>query len=501
MNYFFHFILLILSFSLCCSEKNVNTRHNILFIFADDLSYEAIGGLGHPLVKTPNIDRLIKKGTTYSHAYNMGGWNGAICVASRAMLISGRSIWRAQEMAQKWRDQDSLAFTQTWPKLMESAGYDTYMTGKWHVQAKAGSIFQTAANIRPGMPGHLYDFQKVNKYIEEQGYNPKTWSDVMPAGYNRPLSENDNSWSPTDSSFGGFWEGGIHWSEVIANDALGFMDSAQKSSHPFFMYLAFNAPHDHRQSPQKYIDMYPLESIDIPENWLEEYPYKDSIGCSPSLRDEALAPFPRTSLAIKTHLQEYYAIISHMDDQIGKILEKLSISENAENTYIIFTADHGLSVGHHGLIGKQNMYDHSMRVPFTISGPGIPQGKVSPSEIYLQDAMATSLEIAGVEKPDFIDFKSLMNDIKGIDNQASRDPILGYYTNDQRMIRKNGFKLIVYPRVPKLRLFLIDDDPLEMNDLSNEKEHESIIKEMLDELILSQKEMGDNLILDRLDYL
>ena len=491
MRYLAYTIFYFLILQVSCTEKNIDSKPNVLFIFADDMSYEAVGGTGHPLIKTPHIDRLMKNGTTYTHAYNMGGWHGAICVASRSMLISGRSIWRAREMEKKWRDNDSLSLKQTWPRLMESAGYNTYMTGKWHVQAKAKDIFQKAVNIRPGMPGHLFDWPKVNAYMKESGYDPETWADVMPPGYNRPQGPDDQSWSPSDSSFGGFWEGGIHWSEVVANDALSFIEDTKNSDDPFFMYLAFNAPHDHRQASEKYINMYPLDNIELPANWLPMYPFKDSIGCKPSLRDEALAPFPRTPLAIKTHLQEYYAIITHMDAQIGRIYNALEKSGKAENTYIIFTADHGLSVSHHGLLGKQNMYDHSVRVPFVISGPDIPKGRTSESEIYLQDAMATALDIADIDKPSYVEFRSVLNDAKSNENKSHREDIIGIYEHNQRMIRKDHFKLIVYPRVPKLRLFNLSDDPLEMNDLSTDESYYDLMNDLFEQLKLRQSELAD----------
>ena len=165
-----------------------------------------------------------------------------------------------------------------------------------------------------------------------------------------------DTWKAADSLNGGFWEGGKHWSEVIKDDALDFLNKSSEKEDPFFMYLAFNAPHDPRQSPQSFLDRYPLEEIPLPDNWLPEYPYKDAIGNPKTLRDEALAPFPRTPFAIKTHIREYYAIISHLDAQIGEILKALEASGKANNTYIFFTGDHGLSVGKHGLLGKQSMF-------------------------------------------------------------------------------------------------------------------------------------------------
>ncbi len=478
------FFLLLLAGIYSCTdsqENSVPSKPNIVFIFADDQTYTALHALGNEEIETPNLDRLVKDGTTFTHAYNMGGWNGAVCIASRSMLISGRSVWRANALEKKWQNGEALS--QTWGKLMEQNGYNTYMTGKWHVKAPADTVFDTVTHIRPGMP-------------------PDAWKDrtetTMPVGYNRPQDENDNSWSPADPKFGGFWEGGKHWSEVLKDDALAFIDDAKTKEDPFFMYLAFNAPHDPRQAPQEFIDKYPLDNITLPESWLPEYPYKDEIGTGPGLRDEALAPFPRTEYATKVHIQEYYAIVTHLDVQIGKILDALEQTGKMENTYIFFTADHGLSVGRHGLLGKQNLYDHSIRVPFMMVGPDIPKDKKVDADIYLQDVMPTSLELAGMQKPEYVEFNSLMSLAKGNTTKSHYDAVYGCYIDYQRMIRKNGFKLIAYPKAEKVLLYDLENDPKELNDLAADPAYADKVRSLFDDLRQLQQEMGDELDLSGL---
>jgi arylsulfatase A-like enzyme len=442
-------------------------KPNILYLFADDLCFETIGTLGLTDIDTPNLDGLAAKGTYFHHAYNMGSWSGAVCVASRHMLITGRYLWHANEAQKNLKAEQAKEVL--WPQLMGKAGYDTYFTGKWHIRAKPEEVFTKAKNVRGGMPNQT------------------------PQGYNRPLAGQEDPWDPTDPKFGGFWKGGKHWSEVVAEDTLEFLDDAQKSKNPFFMYIAFNAAHDPRQSPREYINMYPLDRIKIPENFLPEYPYKDKIGSPHSLRDEKLAPMPRTEHSIKVHRQEYYALISHMDAQIGRILDGLEKSGKADNTYIFFTADHGLAVGHHGLVGKQNLYEHSIRVPFIAAGPGIPSGKKVDAPIYLQDVMPTSLKLAGADKPSHVQFHDILPLAKGEQTAANLPAVYGAYLGLQRSVTQAGKKLILYPEVPVARLYDIVKDPLEMDDLAKDGKNLPLQKELFSKFLQLQKDTGDTL--------
>ena len=438
---------------------------NILFIFADDHSYDSVRATGNSEVQTPNIDSIAKSGTRFTYAYNMGAWGGAVCTASRAMLNSGRYVWKAQKLDMKAETKAN----RLWSLQMKSAGYETYFTGKWHVaKLKPENIFDNVGSVRPGMPNQTKE------------------------GYKRPVEGEKDNWSPYDKSKGGFWKGGKHWSEVMGDETIGFLNKAKSSEKPFFMYVAFNAPHDPRQSPKEYVDKYPLDKISIPPDFQPEYPYKDAIGNSAKLRDENLAPFPRTHYSVKVNRQEYYAIITHMDHQIGRILEALKSNGQAENTVVFFTADHGLAVGHHGLIGKQNMHEHSMRVPFFVSGPGIPKDKEVRSRIYLQDVMPTSMQMAGIKKQDFVRFKSLVPMIKGETTQHL-DSVYGGYRTLQRMVIKDDMKLILYPTIKQVLLYDLKHDPLEMADLAKDPKQHAKIKELFAEFLKLQKSTTDQL--------
>lgn len=462
------FIVIWMVLSIVVASARAADRPNIIFIFSDDQCYETVNALWDTEVQTPNLDALAAEGVSFRFAYNQGAWHDAVCVASRTMLNTGRFLWRAQQIDNRELLEAEREAGRFWSQYMKKAGYDTYFTGKWHIQADAEKAFDYVRHVRPGMPNQTKE------------------------GYNRPIEGKPDLWSPYDAGFEGFWKGGKHWSEVLGDDAVDFIAQAAKRDKPFFMYLAFNAPHDPRQSPKEYVDKYPLEKVRAPVNFLPQYPYKDQIGCSKELRDEALAPFPRTQYAVKVNRQEYFAIITHMDEQIGRILDAIEQSGKVDNTWVFFTADHGLAAGRHGLMGKQNLYDHSVRVPFIVRGPGAPRGGTNDARIYLQDVMPTTLELAGAGKPEHVQFKSLLPLIHG-ETETPYDAIYGAYMDMQRSVVLEGYKLILYPKASKMRLYDLKTDPLELNDLADDAKSKPIIRKLFKRLLALQAETDDML--------
>jgi arylsulfatase A-like enzyme len=451
-------------------------RPNIVFIIADDLAVDAIAALdvwpeeGRTL-QTPNIDRLVRRGTSFRAAYNMGSWSPAVCICSRSMLITGRSLWRCRELDREGH-KEAVAAGQLWPQRMQAAGYGTWMAGKWHVPVPAEKVFGHTRNIRPGMP--------------------KT----VDSAYWRPLDGEAGSWSPFDHALGGYWEGGKHWSEVLADDAAAILAEATASGHPYFMYLAFNAPHDPRQSPEEYVRLYPPESVPVPGNFLPVNPHHAAMGLGAQdrsgLRDEALAPFPRTEHAVRVHRQEYYALVSHLDWQVGRMVDVLETSGQLDNTVIVFTSDHGLAIGRHGLMGKQSLYEHSVRVPLVFAGPGIEAGQTIDTPVYLQDAMATVLELAGASR-EGTDFRSLVPLMRQPDDGA-REAIIGAYLDRaQRSVRSGPHKLVLYPDGPVAILFNLERDPLELHDLAGKPESLQLQRRLFAQLKRLQQELGDPL--------
>ena len=443
-------------------------RPNILFLFTDDQTFRSIGCLNNPEVKTPNIDKLVARGTTFTHAFNQGSWSGAVCICSRAMLNTGLNLFHAQKRIES---------TPLWGETLGKAGYSTFFTGKWHNGDKTlRKSFKTTGDVGPGM-------------------FPSTGTSG--SAYRRPAP--GNTWSPYDTTQKGHWrpvEGGgvIHSSKLWADNAIDFLENkAPKGSDPFFMYVAFHAPHDPRQSPKKYVDMYPPDEVKVPPNYLPEHPFDQG---DHKLRDEMLAPFPRTKHAVQVNRQEYYAIITHADEQIGRILDALDKSGMADDTIIIFSADHGLAVGQHGLMGKQNQYDHSVRMPLIFVGPGIEAGKKVDALVYLHSLFPTTCELTGVRAPKEVQSPSLVGLLTGKQTKV-HDAIYGGYKSFQRMVRTEDFKLIAYPHVKKVQLFDIRNDPWEMKNLAGEAKYAPKIAELKRKLQQLQKEVGDGLDLDK----
>lgn len=446
-------------------------KPNVLFIFVDDFASSAIGAYGNKIVKTPNIDQIAANGVVFNNAYNIGGWNGAISVASRAQLLTGRYLWNAKNAEDNHynKEYENRMF---FPQIMSDAGYQTFMTGKWHL-------------------GYINPDQVFDKVVlpRKGGMPPDT-----PASYNRPVDENDNNWLPWDTLQMGFWTGGKHWSEAQADVVIDYIKENATSDRPSFMYCAFNAPHDPRQAPREFVEQYPIESIPLPGNFLPEHPFNKQMGISRNMRDEKLAPFPRTPYAVKKHVQEYYGIISHLDAQIGRIMQALKESGMDKNTLIVFASDNGLAIGQHGFLGKQCLYDHSAKVPLIFSGSGIPKGQIRDQLVYMQDLVPTIYEQLGLNINSQVDFLSLNNIIKK--KTEGRSLIYGSYLKTQRMIRNERYKLYLIPEAKQVYFFDLLKDPLEMNNLYGTKKYRKIAENMYKYLLHEAAIQNDPLTIE-----
>jgi arylsulfatase A-like enzyme len=422
---------------------------NILFLFSDDQRADTIRALGNAVIETPCLDRLAARGAAFTRAYCMGAQQGAVCVPSRAMLLTGRTLFRIKE---------NLDGQPTWPEAFAKAGYETFITGKWHNQA----------------PSLLRTFQAGrNVFLGGMGADP----------YALPVQHFDPDRALTEKK-----PSGKHCVELFSDTAIEFL-KGRKEGKPFLAYVAFNAPHDPRIAPKEYHDRTNAAKPPLPANFLPQHPFNSG---NLTGRDEELAPWPRTPELVRQHLADYYASIAFVDAQVGRILDALRESGLEDNTIVVFASDHGLAIGSHGLFGKQNLYDHSMRAPLILAGPAVPKGKKLDALCYLLDIFPTLGDLAGVAPPEGSEGRSLGAVLRG-SATGVRGSLFTAYTKVQRALRDDRWKILAYPQINKTQLFDLENDPSEMKDLSSDPAHAEELRRLRDLLERAQQEYGDGL--------
>jgi arylsulfatase A-like enzyme len=432
---------------------------NILFLFADDQRFDTIRALGNPHIQTPHLDALVKRGTVFRQAYIMGSQSGAVCIPSRAMLLTGKSLFLLQNKGSVIPEEHAM-----WPELLRKAGYTTFATGKWHSDRAAFARCYSAADevFFGGMSDHwnvpVYHFDPSGKYAVQTPVieKPQSSNAITFKNYDH-IAEGKNS------------------SELFSEAVISFLDS-YRGRAPFLAYVAYTAPHDPRTAPQAYLDMYDPASIPLPKNFLPEHPF--DIGDT-RIRDELLAGFPRTKDEIRKHIAEYYAAITHLDAQIGRVLEALKRSGREKDTVIVFSGDNGLAIGQHGLMGKQNLYEHSVHVPLNMSGPGIPVGTERDALCYLNDIGPTLCDLAGIAPPRNIWGTSLVPVLRDPE-KSPREALVFAYKNYLRGLRWKNWKLILTNVQGKrfIQLFDLGSDPKETKNLAGDPELRQFVGEL-----------------------
>jgi arylsulfatase A-like enzyme len=425
------------------------TRPNVLILFTDDQRFDTIHALGYDPIQTPNMDRLVEEGTAFTRAYIMGGSSPAVCMPSRAMLMTGRTLYHLDAQGQSIPD-DHVMMGETF----RQAGYATWGTGKWHngTPAYARSFTAGAEIFFGGMDDHwnvpACDFDPAGRYDNAHPF------------VRTPHNSNAVSMRHCDHI-----APGKHSSELFGEAAIDFLEGYEDEA-PFLMYVSFMAPHDPRTMPEAFLRMYDPEEVDLPPNYKPEHPFDNG---ELRIRDELLADFPRTPEEIRHHNAEYYAMISHLDAQIGRVLDVLDAKGLADETIVVLAGDNGLAIGRHGLMGKQNMYDHSVHVPLLMRGPGVPQGETRDAQCYLLDIYPTLCDLTGVPIPGTVEGRSLapvLNDA----GATGREMLLFAYRGFQRAVQNGRYKLIEYVvgGEQRTQLFDLQEDPWELTNLADD---------------------------------
>lgn len=452
MRSFFILSVITLIISGCASnqmrEKEITCQPNILLLFSDDHQSTAINALGNPYIQTPNLDKLVAEGTTFLETFT----NTPTCAPSRTALLTGCGSLTHGTFYPKY-SQGVNKKLKRWPQTMKDAGYETFWTGKFNTHGKPHEwgVDKTALIFPRGMGDHHMTFEENGKTIE--GFS----------------------------------------SEIFADAMIDFLKADHKK--PFFATIAFTAPHDPRTPPGKYATMYKPNEVPLPANILSHYNYTDGYE---KIRDEVLLPYPRTIDDVRKEIADYYGMISHMDEQIGRILDALKENALDENTIVIYASDNGLAIGHHGLMGKFSFYDHSLKVPLIMKGPAIKKNYKSNVRVYLHDLFPTICEMADITIPETVESKSFVSAING-ENTVIHEYMFGALSNLKRSVSTKEYKLIRHYRsdwhgtvvgTNEYLFFDLKNDPLELINQINNPEFEGEISRLKE--ILKQQQIEKN---------
>jgi arylsulfatase A-like enzyme len=424
-------------------QKTAIKRPNILIIITDDQDAETLDVYGDTICDTPNIDKLASEGLSFTSAHHMGSFRAAVCTPSRCMLMTGRNVWETQNLNVNYPPLDYTHKTErnyakiteknpsynSMPALFKRAGYYTFRT------CKRGNSYE-GANL-------LFDerYDKTNRDAND---------------------ENNSQWH----------------SDKVINYLQRRID--HPTDQPFLIYLGFSHPHDPRRGKPELLEKYgavspgPSNSINkkspkLPVNYLPGHPFEEG---HPDLRDENHVEGVlkrRDEATVRNERGKELATIEAIDTQIGRVLKKLEGTGELDNTYILFVSDHGIAVGKHGLMGKQNLYEHSLKIPLIVKGPNIKKNKKTKGNIYLSDVLPTLCDLAGIDIPEGMFGKSFMSVLSG-KTETIRDIIYGVYSGGTkpgiRSLKKDDWKIIKYDvmdgQVRKTQLFNLKENPNEL---------------------------------------
>ena len=455
MRFYLTFVLLTLVFLLGCTQQEKTKskpKPNILVILADDLKFDTIGATSNGEVITPNIDKLAASGVRFDNAYIMGSPHAAVCAASRAMLMMGKHFFNLEESTYaSWavpREQKGQTAFISFPEFLKQQGYVTFATGK----------------------------QNTGRFLTQRGIDKLSagFFGGMSDHFNVPLIDysSDKGWGKR------YRKQGVHSSELFADATVDFIKN-YKQDEPFMAYLSFTAPHDPRTAPKHYHELYKHKDVSYPPNLMDKHPFPIA---DYHIRAEMLVGYPRNADIMDKEIRDYYAMVTAMDHQIGRVMEQLERSGLSENTIVIFSSDNGLALGQHGLVAKQTVYEHSVKIPLIVSGPNISKGDTTNAFAYLHDIFPTIVDIVGGDMPTSIDTKSLLpvlqnpklnvRDSLFFTYNAWRNESLKNYESgtpfgSHRAIRRGDFKLIISNKdgITTEQLFNLKQDPWELNNL------------------------------------
>jgi choline-sulfatase len=438
---------------------------NILFIQADQLAAPALPMYGHQVVKTPHLQRLADKGTVFQNAY----CNNPVCAPSRFSMMSG-------QLSSKIGAYDNAAefpaSVPTFAHYLRDVGYKTCLSGKMHFVG----------------PDQLHGFEE------------RVTTDIYPSdfGWTPDWTQTDYPFAPSVMSMRGVVEAGLckrslqldYDEEVCFAATKKLYDYARdQDDQPFFLAASFTHPHNPFTITQEYWDRYTDDEIDMPS--VPFIPFEDRDPWSQRYynlirQDEHVVD----DAAILKARHAYYAMISYIDDQVGKLMAVLEETGLAENTVVFFTADHGDMMGERGMWYKFNPFEWSVKVPLIVSAPDAIHGHMEDRGVSLLDLLPTFLDIATDRNPpefvEQVDGHSMVGLLHN-DDLAWEDDVMMEYTGEGvyapcLILRKNGFKYIYCEDDPGM-LFDLNNDPGELNNLCGSPDMAEIEEDMLGDIL------------------
>ncbi len=370
------FAFLFLAVTFAAEAQTSRAKLNVLFIAADDLNNH-MGTYGHPVVKTPNFDRLARIGVQFNRAYTQFPW----CSPSRSSVLTGLRPDTTRVFDLRTHFRETVPTVTTLPELFGNNGYYTARVGKIYHYGVPGDI---------GTDG-LDDHQSWQEVINPKGrdkdeehlltnYTPQR-------GLGSSLSFLAAEGTDEEQTDG-----------MVADQTIRLIK--EHRDKPFFIATGFFRPHCPYIAPKKYFDMYPLENIRLPEfkeGHLDNVPSHATFFTNPAYWD--LTPQQR-----KEVIQAYYASVSFLDAQVGKLLDALEQEGLLENTVIVFWSDHGYMLSEHGQWKKQSLFEQAARVPMFVAAPGRKgNGKASDRTVELLDLYPTLASLCGIQAPSYLD--------------------------------------------------------------------------------------------------
>ena len=420
-----------------------------------------------------HIDQLAARGVVVDNAYHQGAFSGAICTVSRAMILTGRTVWSVTPGKRNYGGTGQLNTKDVlMPELFRQHGYQTFFTGKWHNGNQAlRRSFDHAEAIAGGMlPYNASDHGGAR--------NP-----AITLGHLHPKLRRMDAES---GEFSTFQADG--WSTDIYFDrAEHFLTEQRQDDKPFFLYLSTSAPHDPRHVPQQYLDLYNANDLPLPINHQLQHGFDTG---DMKARDEVVYPVPHDAEQVRREFAIYLAMMTHIDERVGRLLKLLKEQGELDNTLIVFTSDHGLSMGEKGLMGKQNLYEASWKVPMIWAGPGIAQGERTRRFTYLHGVFPTLCQLLDLPTPEHSKPFSIASELvedahsSAFDSDQFQQELFGVYTPNAgskrgiRAMRQGDWKLIHYLHNNRTQLFHLGRDPWEINDLAANLQHLPRVEKM-----------------------